>query len=94
MIIEEAKRMIVYAFLVKLINRRVQEAIPDLPKEALENVPLAVLLNLLFLVRGEWGSLGDYVTTQKGLRTLVGEQLFWNIPQQEQPGVPVGGLVH
>jgi len=70
------------------------EAIPELPKESLEDLPLAVLLNLLFLLRGEWGSLGDYMSTQKGLRTLVGEKLFWNGPQLEQPEIPAGELVN
>jgi hypothetical protein len=35
----------------------------------------------------------SYVTTQKGLRAVVGEKLFWNSPQQEQHEAPVG-LVH
>lgn len=93
MITEDATKLIVHAYFLKSVSKRITDTIPELSKEALENLPLAVLVNLLFLLRGEWGSLGDYVTTQKGLRAVVGEKLFWNSPQQEQPEAPVG-LVH
>jgi hypothetical protein len=93
MITEDATRLTVHAYFLKSISQRLTDTIPELPKEGLENLPLAVLLNLLFLLRGDWGSLGDYVTTQKGLRAVVGEKLFWNSPQPEEPGAPVG-LVH
>lgn len=93
MITEDATRLSVHTYFLKSVSKRITDAIPELPKEALENLPLAVLLNLLFLLREEWGSLGDYVSTQKGLRAVVGEKLFWNSPQQERPEPPVG-LVH
>ena len=91
--ITDATRLALHSYFVKSISKRIAEAIPELRNESLENLPLAVLLNLLFLLRGEWGSLGDYMSTQKGLRTLVGEKLFWNGPQLEQP-VPAGELVN
>lgn len=83
----------VHAYFLKSVGKRITDTIPELPNEVLESLPLAVLLNLLFLLRGEWGSLGDYMSTQKGLRAVVGEQLFWNNPQTEQPE-DVAGLVH
>jgi len=92
--ITEATRLVLHSYFVKSVSKRIVEAIPELPKESLEDLPLAVLLNLLFLLRGEWGSLGDYMSTQKGLRTLVGEKLFWNGPQLEQPEIPAGELVN
>jgi len=93
MIIEDVTRLALHAYFLKSVSQRLTDAIPELPKEALENLPLAVLLNLLFLLRGEWGSLGDYVTTQKGLRAMVGEKLFWKGPQQELSETPAG-VVH
>ena len=94
MITGDSTRLVVYSYFVKSVSKRITEAIPELPKEAIANLSLAVLLNLLFLLRGEWGSLGDYVSTQKGLRTLIGEKLFWDSPQLEQRETPAGGLVH
>ena len=41
---------------------------------------LACALNLLFLLKGEWGSIGDYVTTFKALRATVGDDLIWAEP--------------
>jgi len=93
MITEDATRSIVHAYFLKSVGQRLTEAIPVLPKEALESLPLAVLLNLLFLIRGEWGSLGDFVTTQKGLRAVVGEKLYWKGPQQGPLEAPAG-VVH
>jgi len=29
------------------------------------------VLNLLFLLGGEWGSVGDYITKQRALPTLL-----------------------
>jgi len=41
---------------------------------------LAAALNLLFLVRGEWDSIGEYMTTLKALRIIIGEELLWARP--------------
>jgi hypothetical protein len=93
MIAEDGTRMILYAFFLKAISKRVEDAVPELPKESLQNLSLAGLLNLLFLLRGEWSTLGDYTTTRRVLRTLLGDKLLWSSPQ-EQPEVPTEGLVH
>src|SRR5439155_13902739 len=50
----------------------------------LDHSPVAVL-NLLFLIRGEWGSIGDFVTTQRALRAIVGDDLLWAEPQKPSP---------
>jgi hypothetical protein len=91
MITDDAAKLVVYSHFSKCITKRIAEAIPELPNEELENLPLAVLLNILFLLRGDWGSLGDFVSTQRGLRALVGEKLFWNAPHPEPSA---GGLVN
>jgi hypothetical protein len=83
MITEDATRHIVYQHIMKAISKRVEDMIPELPKESLAQLSLAGLLNLLFLLRGEWGSIGDYVTTSKALRVLLGEKLLWSNPQDQ-----------
>jgi hypothetical protein len=80
MIAEHATRLIVQSYFLKSVSNRIMDTIPELPKEALENLPLAVLLSLLFLLRGEWGSPGDYMSTQKGLRSRAGRDIVLGQP--------------
>ena len=47
------------------------QTMPGSPEGSLDNLSLAAVLNLLFLLRGEWGSVGDYITKQRALRTLL-----------------------
>jgi hypothetical protein len=39
------------------------------------------VLNVLFLLRGSYGSVGDYMTTQRALRHLVGDDAYWRWPE-------------
>ncbi len=70
MITEDAIRQNVYQHILKAANRRLS---------------LVAVLNLLFLIRGEWGSIGDFVTTQRALRAIVGDDLLWAEPQKPSP---------
>ena len=47
------------------------------------------MLNLLFLLRGDWGSIGDFVTTQRAIRALVGDELLWAEPQKSSRLLPL-----
>lgn len=73
----------ILAELSKTIVSRILEATPDIPKNVLEEMSLAGQLNILFLLRGSYGSIGDYVTTQRALRRLVGEEAYWRWPETE-----------
>src|SRR6266581_3314401 len=69
MITEDAIRQNVYQHILKATNRRLEQAIPGSSEGAFARLSLAAVLNLLFLIRGEWGSIfGDFVTTQRALR--------------------------
>ena len=92
MIAEDATRQNVYQHILKTANRRVEQAIPGSSEGSFAHLSLGAVLNLLFLVRGEWGSIGDYVTTQRALRAIVGDELLWAEPQKPSPA-PVE-LVH
>lgn len=81
MISERAVRQNVYENILKAANRRLEQAIPG-SEGAFAHLSLAALVNLLFLMRGEWGSIGDFVTTQKALRASVGDDLLWAEPQK------------
>jgi hypothetical protein len=59
--IETNARQNVYQSILKTANKRLEQAIPG-SEGAFAQLSLAALLNLLFLLRGEWGSIGDYVT--------------------------------
>ena len=85
MITEDSIRLNVYQHILKVANRRLEQAIPGSSASAFARLSLASVVNLLFLIRGEWGSIGDFVTTQKALRALVGDDLLWAEPHKPPP---------
>jgi hypothetical protein len=87
MITDDALRQHVYRAILKMANKRLEQAISGSSESAFAHLSLGALLNLLFLMRGEWGSIGDYVTTQRALRA-VGDDLLWADPQGPTPAPP------
>ena len=85
MITDDTAKQAVYQYIVKTAHKRLEQTIPGSSEGAFAHLSLAAVLNLLFLLRGEWGSIGDYVTTQRALRTLVGDDLLWAEPQKLTP---------
>jgi hypothetical protein len=85
MIADDAMKQAVYQYFLKAVCRRLEQAIPGSSEGAFAHLSLAGIVNLLFLLRGEWGSIGDYVTTQKALRELVGDELLWAEPKKPTP---------
>jgi hypothetical protein len=85
MITDDATKQAVYQCILKTAHRRLEQTIPGSSDGAFAHLSLAAVLNLLFLLRGEWGSIGDYVTTQKALRSLIGDDLLWAEPQKSTP---------
>ena len=84
MIIENAVRQYVYEQILKTANKRLEQAIPG-SEGSYTNLSLGRVLNLLFLLKGEWGSIGDYWTTHQSLRATVGDDLLWAEPQKSAP---------
>ena len=82
MITDDALKQHVYRSILNTANRRLEQAIPGSSEGAFAHLSLAGLLSLLFLVRGDWGSIGDYVTTQRALRATVGDDLLWADPKE------------
>jgi hypothetical protein len=78
----EDARQNVYKSILKTASKRLEQAVPGSSEDTFAHLSLAAILNLLFLLRGEWGSIGEYVTTQRALRALVGD-LLWAEPQKE-----------
>jgi hypothetical protein len=81
----EDARQNVYQSILKAACKRLEQAIPGSSENALSHLSLAGVLNLLFLLRGEWGSIGDYGTTLRAVRALVGDELVWAEPQKSSP---------
>jgi hypothetical protein len=81
MIIEDTKKQNMYEQILKSTNKRLEQAIPG-SEGAFTHLPLGAVVNLLFLLKGEWGSIGDFVTTVKALRATVGDELIWADPQK------------
>jgi hypothetical protein len=80
MIRNESKREAAYRFILKTLNRRLEQTIPDIEEGDFEHLSLAGVLNMLFLLRGDWGSVGDFVGTLKALRAILGDDLVWSEP--------------
>jgi len=84
----ENARQNVYQSLLKTASKRLEQAIPG-SDGAFAQLSLAALLNLLFLLRGEWGSIGDFVTTQRAIRAVVGDELLWAEPKDSTPSAAI-----
>jgi hypothetical protein len=87
---DDLKRQAAYQYALKATHKRLEQAIPGSLEGSFSDLSLAAALNLLFLFRGEWGSVGDYITTQRALRTLFGDDLLWAEPAKTSAAV---GLV-
>jgi hypothetical protein len=85
MITDDAMKQAVYQYILKTVHRRLEQTISGSSEGSFAHLSIAAALNLLFLLRGEWGSIGDYVTTQKALRALIGDDLLWAEPQKPSP---------
>jgi hypothetical protein len=85
MITDDNLKQAVYQHLLNANRRRLEQAIPGSARETFADLSLAESLNMLFLLKGEWGSLGDYVTTQRALRALLGDDLMWAEPKKPTP---------
>ncbi len=81
---QDDTRRNVYQHILKATNKRLEQAITG-SEGAFAQLSLAALLNILFLLRGEWGSIGDYGTTQRAVRAIVGDELLWAEPQKPSP---------
>jgi hypothetical protein len=81
MIIEDAVKQNVYQQILKITNKRLEQAVPG-SDGAYTHLSLGRALNLLFFLRGEWGSIGDFITTHQALRAVVGDDLLWADPQK------------
>ena len=84
MIIENAVRQNIYEQILKTTNKRLEQAIPG-SEGAFTDLSLGRAMNLLFFLRGEWGSIGNFMTTHQALRALVGDDLLWLEPQKSSP---------
>jgi len=84
MITDDTMRQTVYESILKTACSRLERTISGSSEGAFAHLSLAAILNLLFLQRGEWGTIGDYSTTQRALQALVGDDLLWAEPQAQK----------
>ena len=83
-----------HAELVKTLIARILDITSNFQKPILEELSLAGLVNLLFLLRGEFGSLGDYASTQRALRHLVSDALYWKYPEPISLEIPANAQLN
>ena len=70
-------RELIHTELLKTVRSRINSVLP-IPDDV--QMSLACALNLLFLLVGTHGSIGDYSTTYRAFRALVGDKLLWADP--------------
>lgn len=80
MITDDAMKQAVYQHILKTAQRRLEQTVPG-SDGAFAALSLSAVVNLLFLLRGEWGSIGDFATTQRALRAVIGDELLWSEPK-------------
>ena len=85
---------VIVAELSKNIVSRILETTSNIPKIVLEEMSLAAQLNVLFLLRGSYGSVGDYMTTQRAIRHLVGDDAYWRWPERTRAEVSENAAVN
>jgi hypothetical protein len=87
MILQDPVRQNIYQQILQASNRRLEQAIPG-SEGSYTHLSLGRILNLLFLLKGEWGTIGDFWTTHQALRAVIGDDLLWAEPEKASP-VPV-----
>jgi hypothetical protein len=90
LISSHAKRQEAYDRLRKLISDRIVRAL-GLAGRDLENLSLARLINLLFLMHGDTGSTGNFNVSFAAAIELVGPELVWHEPEVQK--IPVAQFV-
>lgn len=75
MITDDSTKQAVYQHLLRTTNRRLEQALPGSSEGAFAHLSLAAVLNLLLLMRGEWGSFSasapNFNRSRKYTRVLL-----------------------
>ena len=77
--------------IIEVLRARVAQCLAA-DAETLPCLSPCELLNVLFLMNGHWGSLGDYLTTLRTLRALLGDSV-WAKPETATEDPHVSTLV-
>jgi hypothetical protein len=67
-----------YQYILQMLRKRLPPMLSD--QADLTRLSISELLNLIFVLYGSWGSVGDFSTTFKALKKLVGEEQLWQDP--------------
>jgi hypothetical protein len=84
MILQDPVRQNIYQQILQAAHRRLEQTIPG-SEGAYTHLSLGRILNLLFLLKGEWGTIGDFWTTHQALRAVIGDDLLWAEPEKSPP---------
>jgi hypothetical protein len=69
----------VHQHILSTLRARVAQALRT-DEDKVASLSPGELLNILFLMNGHWGSIGDYTVTLRTLHTLIGG-LLWAKPE-------------
>ena len=79
-IVSESQQKI-YDTLRQSVTARLVRAM-DIAEGDLAHLNLGELINALFLIRGDMGSVGSFLPTFHGALKLVGQDLMWQEPDK------------
>jgi hypothetical protein len=81
----------VHQHILATLRTRVAQALRT-DEDKIPSLSAGELLNILFLMAGQWGSVGDYIVTVRSLHTLIGG-LVWAKPEPAPAAPQVSTLV-
>jgi hypothetical protein len=67
-----------YQYILQMLRKRLPPMLSD--QVDLNRLSISELLNLIFVLYGSWGSVGDFSTTFKAVKKLIGEEQLWQDP--------------
>ena len=80
MIHDDAVKARIYQEMLTAVHARVA-SILQVPETEVD-LSLGRALNLLFLLRGQWGDIGEYLPSIQAVHDLVGTRLLWLDPKE------------
>lgn len=85
--LDAVNRIRVAANIRQRLERRLSSLL-DVNPEALSRLKLGAMVHLLFLFDGTEETIGGFNTTIRGILELVGNELVWKEPEDEQVEEP------
>jgi len=71
----------------EVLTKRITDVCAEIPASSLDKLSIAKLVAVLWLLIGQYGSVGDYSTTFYALRELLSEEVLHRKPAETETTV-------